>query len=107
MPVSSVSGGPIISDHIRILSIKVAVADLFPGSKFERIADVLLHFGIRLGCYFKHRRISRHSLGGVETNVALMTSIRLSVFALISIMKILFSHENLPFFALISSQPEC
>ena len=36
-----------------------------------------------------------------------MTGICLSVFALISIMKILFSHENLPFFALISSQPEC
>ena len=55
----------------------------------------------------RHRRISRHSLGGAETNVALMTGICLSVFALISIMKILFSHENLPFFALISSQPEC
>ena len=57
--------------------------------------------------YEKHRRILRHSLGGAETNVALMTGICLSVFALISIMKILFSHENLPFFALISSQPEC
>ena len=55
----------------------------------------------------EHRRISRHSLGGAETNVALMTGNCLSVFALISIMKILFSHENLPFFALISCQPEC
>ena len=54
-----------------------------------------------------HRRISRHALGGAENNVALMTGICLSVFALISIMKILFSHENLPFFALISSKPEC
>ena len=53
-----------------------------------------------------HRRISRHSLGGAETNVTLMTGICLSVFALISILKVLFSHENLPFFALISSQPE-
>ena len=55
----------------------------------------------------QHRRISRHSLGGAETNVTLMTGICLAVFALISIIKILFSHENLPFFALISSQPEC
>ena len=54
-----------------------------------------------------HKRISRHSLGGAETNVALMNGICLSVFALISIMKILFSYENLQFFALISSQPEC
>ena len=54
-----------------------------------------------------HRRISRHLPGGAVTNVALMTGICLSVFALISIMKILFSHENLPIFALISSQPEC
>ena len=61
----------------------------------------------KLELFGAHRRISRHSLGGAETNVALMTGICLSVFALISIMRILFSHENLPFVALISSQPEC
>ena len=64
--------------------------------------------GVPTFFYGSHRRISRHSLGGgAETNVALMTGNCLSVFALISIMKILFSHENLPIFALISSQPEC
>ena len=41
-----------------------------------------------------HRRISRHLLGGgAETNVALMTGICLSVFALITIMNICFSHK--------------
>ena len=69
---------------------------------------ILHHPIIQKGFYSGiHRRISRHSLGGAEIYVALMTGICLSVFALISIMKFLFSYENLPFFALISSQTEC
>ena len=56
---------------------------------------------------FDHKMYFEAHARGAETDVALMTGICLSVFALISIMKILFSYENLAFFALISSKPEC